>query len=105
MGAVGETFSSAEVVRFASPGDRIEIVGQTLTFEGVTARSGPNYEAEVGTFTLPSGELLESERRFYPVEGQRTTEAAIRSRPVADIYAVLGEPAGERSEEHTSELQ
>src|SRR3546814_5828232 len=59
MGAVAETFFSAEVVRFASPGDRIEIVGQTLTFEGVTARSGPNYEAEVGTFTLPSGELLE----------------------------------------------
>jgi cytochrome c-type biogenesis protein CcmF len=95
MGAVGETWFSAEAVRFARAGDRIEIAGQSLVFEGVTPRRGPNYETEVGTFVLPSGERLESERRFYPVEGQRTTEAAIRSRPDADLYAVLGEPAGE----------
>ena len=94
LGAVGETFFSAEVVRFAEAGDRIEIAGRTIAFEGVTQRQGPNYEAEVGTFTLPSGERLESERRFYPVEGQRTTEAAIQTRADADLYAVLGEPAG-----------
>jgi len=95
MGAVGETFFSAEVVRFASPGDRIEIAGRSLVFEGVTERKGPNFDAEVGTFVLANGARLESERRFYPVEGQRTTEAAIRSRPDADVYAVLGEPAGD----------
>lgn len=95
MGAVGETFFSAETVQFARAGDRIEIAGRTLTFEGVGQRQGPNYQSEVGSFVLPSGERLESERRFFPVEGQRTTEAAIRSRPDADLYAVLGEPAGE----------
>ena len=95
MGAVGETFFSAETVTFARAGDRIEVGGRTITFEGVSSREGPNYQAEVGVFVLPSGERLESERRFYPVEGQRTTEASIRSRPDADLYAVLGEPAGE----------
>jgi len=95
MGAVGETWFSAEVVRFVRAGDRIDIAGQSIVFEGVTSRRGPNYETEVGSFVLPSGERLESERRFYPVEGQRTTEAAIRSRLDADLYAVLGEPAGD----------
>ncbi len=96
VGAVGETFFSAETVRFARAGDRFEIAGRTITFEGVANRQGPNYQSEVGVFVLPSGERLESERRFFPVEGQRTTEAAIRSRPDADLYAVLGEPAGEK---------
>jgi cytochrome c-type biogenesis protein CcmF len=95
MGAVGETFFSSEVVRYARAGDRIEIAGQVLTFKGVEDRRGPNFESEVGTFVLPSGTVLESERRFYPVEGQRTTEAAIATGFDNDVYAVLGEPAGE----------
>jgi cytochrome c-type biogenesis protein CcmF len=32
------------------------------------------------------------ERRSYPVEGQQTTEAAIRSTIGGDLYAVIGEP-------------
>ena len=95
MGAIGETHFSSEVVRFARAGDRIEIAGRSILFEGVTRGQGPNYEAEVGTLVLANGERLESERRFYPVEGQRTTEASIRTRADADLYAVLGEPAGD----------
>ena len=93
VGAVGETFFSAEVVRYASRGDKVEIAGHTLTFEGVTERAGPNFNAQVGTFVLENGQRLESERRFFPAEGQQTTEAAIRVRPAGDLYAVLGEPA------------
>jgi cytochrome c-type biogenesis protein CcmF len=93
VGAVGETFFSAEVVRYAAPGDRVEIAGHTLTFEGVSERAGPNYNAQVGAFVLETGQRLESERRFFPAEGQQTTEAAIRVRPAGDLYTVLGEPA------------
>lgn len=93
VGAVGETYFSHEVVRYAAPGDRIEIAGHTVQFNGVTERAGPNYNAQVGTFVLESGERLESERRFYPAEGQQTTEAAIRVRLDGDLYTVLGEPA------------
>jgi cytochrome c-type biogenesis protein CcmF len=32
------------------------------------------------------------ERRSYPVEGQETTEAAIRPTFAGDLYAVIGEP-------------
>lgn len=97
VGAVGETYFSHEVVRYAARGDRIEIAGQTIVFDGVSERAGPNFNAQVGAFVLENGDRLESERRFYPAEGQQTTEAAIRVRPAGDIYAVLGEPAdGER---------
>ncbi|WPZ36020.1 heme lyase CcmF/NrfE family subunit [Thalassobaculum sp. OXR-137] len=93
VGAVGETYFSAEVVRYAAPGDKVEIAGHTLTFEGVTERAGPNFNAQVGSFVLEDGHRLESERRFFPAEGQQTTEAAIRVRPAGDLYTVLGEPA------------
>ena len=93
VGAVGETYFSAEVVRYAAPGDKVEIAGHTLTFEGVSERPGPNYNAQVGSFVLEDGHRLESERRFFPAEGQQTTEAAIRVRPAGDLYTVLGEPA------------
>ncbi|MDF1792558.1 MAG: heme lyase CcmF/NrfE family subunit [Thalassobaculaceae bacterium] len=93
VGAVGETYFSHEVVRYAAAGDRIEIAGHTVQFNGVSERAGPNYNAQVGTFVLETGERLESERRFYPAEGQQTTEAAIRVRPAGDLYTVLGEPA------------
>ncbi|WP_420562844.1 heme lyase CcmF/NrfE family subunit [Thalassobaculum sp.] len=93
VGAVGETYFSAEVVRYAARGDKVEIAGHTLTFDGVTERAGPNFNAQVGTFVLEDGQRLESERRFFPAEGQQTTEAAIRVRPMGDLYTVLGEPA------------
>ncbi len=95
VGATGETFFSKEVVRYAAAGDRIEIGGHTVTFQGVTERAGPNFSAQVGTFVLANGDRLESERRFYPAEGQQTTEAAIRVRLDGDLYAVLGEPAAD----------
>ena len=93
VGAVGETYFSSEVVRYAARGDKVEIAGHTLTFEGVSERPGPNYNAQVGSFLLETGQRLESERRFFPAEGQQTTEAAIRVRPLGDLYTVLGEPA------------
>jgi len=92
LGAVGETFFSHEVVRYAGPGDRIEIAGRTLVFEGAEPRQGPNYRTTVGRFRLEDGAILEAERRVYPVEQMTTTEAAIRPRAWGDIYAVLGEP-------------
>ncbi len=37
---------------------------------------------------------LYPERRQYLVQPMPTTEAAIRSMPLADLYAVIGEPDG-----------
>ena len=46
------------------------------------------------------GEILASlapERRRYLVQGTETTESAIYTNGIADLYAVLGEPDGQGS--------
>nr|WP_320409046.1 heme lyase CcmF/NrfE family subunit [Candidatus Endolissoclinum faulkneri] len=91
FGAVGDNLYSTEVVRYASPGDKIKIAGHTLTFQSVTKQLGINYDAYVGKFVMENGQVIESERRFFPVEGQQTTEVGLSVRPSGDIYTVLGE--------------
>ena len=56
----------------------------------------PNYTALTATLQLEdrSGNdiaTLRPEKRFYPAERQTTTEAAIRTLPSGDDYAVLGD--------------
>ena len=84
---------SEQIVRL-EPGDRIEIAGYTLRFDGVERVPGPNYEAERATIvamTASSSFVLTPENRWYPVAQRATTEAAIRTTWVADLYVVLGD--------------
>ncbi len=60
---------------------------------------GPNYFSEVGRFTVtrqaePVAELT-PEKRFYPVQQMPTTEAAIHTTGVSDLYAVIGDSDGQ----------
>src|SRR5581483_9150196 len=41
--------------------------------------------------------VMQPEKRQYPVRGMTTTEAAIRTGILANLYVVLGEPAPDRS--------
>ncbi|HSE79392.1 MAG TPA: heme lyase CcmF/NrfE family subunit [Alphaproteobacteria bacterium] len=76
-------------------GDRLEIAGYMLAFQGVTRVAGPNYRAERGAFDVMRDErivtTLHPEKRVYPVGGATTTEAAILTTGFADLYVVLGE--------------
>ncbi len=97
----GITASSAwtvESIQTMRPGETVQIAGYDFTFEGARDTRGPNYEAVTGTFTVTRDErpftVLRPERRVYPVEGQQTTEAAIRSTFLGDLYAVIGEAEG-----------
>ena len=93
--------SSAQIERILvmRPGDTVPLAGYEVTFEGVTERQGPNYVAEQGTFSVrrdgePVAEIR-SERRFYPVEGQTTTEAGIDTTLWRDLYFVIGDKVGD----------
>ncbi len=81
------------------PGETVELAGYTVRFEGVEKVQGPNWVADRGRFTvLVDGEpvlRLHSDRRFYPVERQRTTEAGIATNPWRDLYFVLGDRSGD----------
>ena len=78
-------------------GQAAEIAGYTFTFQGVRNVEGPNYRAVQGLVVLSKNgkELaqLRPEKRVYRVQQNPMTEAAIRSRPMGDIYVSLGQPS------------
>jgi len=95
MGITVDSLMGSDVIAAAKPGDRFELAGRTLVYEGVEPKMGPNYMSERGVFSVYEGDRLiaqlDPERRFYPVQGMTTTEAAIRTTVVEDLYAVIGE--------------
>jgi len=100
----GITASSAwqsEVIRYMSPGQSALVAGYTFRFDGVSKGQGPNYTAELGTFSVTRGgrgvATLVAEKRFYPVQRRNTTEAAIHTTWLSDLYAVIGDAKGKDS--------
>ncbi len=94
----GITASSAwqtEVIRQMRAGDTVEVAGYSMQFEGVREQRGPNYISRQGEFLVTrNGSVvttLTPERRAYPIEGDTTTEAAIHTTWLADLYAVIGD--------------
>jgi len=94
-GVVASSSWRTEVIRAMEPGQSQEIVGYTVRFDGVAPAQGPNYSAERATFTVfRDGEqiaVMQPEKRFYPVSATQTTEAAIRTTLIADLYVVIGD--------------
>jgi cytochrome c-type biogenesis protein CcmF len=98
---LGITASSAwqtELIRYLKPGERVDLAGYTLIFEGAREARGPNYVADRGIFRVEYAgrhvTVLHPEKRRYPVEGTNTTEAAIHTTYFADLYVVLGDADG-----------
>ena len=94
----GITASSAwrvERIQLMRPGESVEIAGRTVTFNGVRRVQGPNYVAQRGLFTVRNGDdmviRLTPEKRSYPAERSQTTEAALHTTWLADLYVTLGE--------------
>ena len=98
----GVTATSAwqsERVEVLQIGETVEIAGYTLRLRAVERADGSNYQAVVGRIDLVGrGETLHPEKRFFTVQGQTTSEAAIRTNLFADLYVVLGDPAGAEAE-------
>ncbi len=77
-------------------GETATIGGYTFRFDGARDVKGPNYLAARGTFhvTREGREVttMYPEKRFYQVQNQTMTEAAIDSGLLRDLYVSLGEP-------------
>ncbi len=98
MMIAGITASSAwqvERIQIMRPGEAVDVAGYQFSFDGVATMAGPNYRAERGTFSVSRGgrpvATLFPEKRVYSVQGMQTTEAAIHTTWLADLYAVLGD--------------
>ncbi|MGH6947520.1 MAG: heme lyase CcmF/NrfE family subunit, partial [Kiloniellales bacterium] len=94
----GITASAAwksELITVARPGETVELAGYNYTFEGVEQRQGPNYTSNIARFAVTRDgrpvAIMTPEKRFYPVARIPTTEAAIHTTGLADLYAVIGD--------------
>jgi cytochrome c-type biogenesis protein CcmF len=97
-GMTASTAWKVEDVRMMRPGETVEVGGHTYRFDGVRNVEGSNYEAERGRFVVTRDgwqvTVLEPERRIYLVQRRETTEAAIHTTGLADLYAVVGQSDG-----------
>jgi cytochrome c-type biogenesis protein CcmF len=93
-GIAGMGLAQEKLVAMA-PGDTTELAGYTWRLDGVRDAPGPNFTARRATISvLRDGDVLhvmEPSRRWFPVARQNTTEAAIRTNLLYDLYAVIGE--------------
>ncbi|MDX5360633.1 MAG: heme lyase CcmF/NrfE family subunit [Alphaproteobacteria bacterium] len=89
-----ESWKTEELVIMA-PGDTVTVAGHTLRFDGVERVRGPNYMSVTGNLAVTdgrfAGKTLTPEKRFYPVQRMPTTEAAIVTGLLGDLYVVMGE--------------
>jgi cytochrome c-type biogenesis protein CcmF len=97
LGIVSVTAWGSEHIAAIKPGEVIDVSHYRLTFDGTFNRPGPNYRDVVGHFTVrrASGEIigsLEPTRRTFPARNMATTEAALMTRGVSQLYVSLGDP-------------
>jgi len=93
-GIAGMGLAQEKLVAMA-PGDSTELAGFTFRLDGVRDTPGPNFTARRATISvLRDGRVvhvMEPSRRWFPVGRQNTTEVAIRTNLIYDLYAVIGE--------------
>jgi cytochrome c-type biogenesis protein CcmF len=94
IGVAGSAYDTTRSARL-DRGERLEIAGYTLTYQGTTQQMAANareLRAQVGV--TRDGESLgtyEPGKNFYPVEEQVSNEPAIRSeaRTLGDLFLIL----------------
>ena len=95
IGATGSSILKQEKIQFQTIGESILIKSYDVTFKGVKKVEGPNFISQMGYFEITqNGEkikVLKPEKRFYNSGKQVTTEAAIHSTILGDLYIAIGE--------------
>ncbi len=95
-GITGATAWQHEKIQTMAVGDSVELAGYEFTLNGVWDIEGQNYTATRGDIEVSlNGEKvarLFPEKRNYPVEKRPSTEAAIKTVGLSDLYAVIADP-------------
>jgi cytochrome c-type biogenesis protein CcmF len=93
-GIAGMGLAQERMVALA-PGESTTLAGYEWRLDGVRDVEGPNWTARRATITLLKDgavvHVMEPSRRWFPIARQNTTEVAIRTNLIADLYAVIGE--------------
>jgi cytochrome c-type biogenesis protein CcmF len=97
FGIVSVTAWGSERIAALRSGESIDVAHYRLTFERLFDRAGPNYRERVVRFVVrrTSGEwlgVMEPSRRSFPARNMATTEAALMTRRLSQLYLSLGDP-------------
>jgi len=84
-----------EDIRVVQVGGSFDLGAYRVSLDEVNETTGPNYQTTMATMTVTRGDrtvaVLHPEKRFYPVAGMPTTEAAIGFGVFRDLYLVIGD--------------
>jgi cytochrome c-type biogenesis protein CcmF len=101
LGVIGETQWSLERIAELKPGQTISVRRYELQFDGVTTRQGPNYRDLAAHFTVRRhGDfigVMEPSKRSFPSRGTATSQTALMTRGVSQLYLSLGDPNADGS--------
>jgi cytochrome c-type biogenesis protein CcmF len=83
------------------PTQTISLSGYELSFDGLVQRSGPNYREAAAKFTVrdagvPIG-VMEPSKRSFAARATTTTEAALMTRGLSQLYLSLGDVSDDGS--------
>ena len=98
-GITGSTLWKIEKIKTLKIGEKVLLNNYSLNFDKIKKIRGKNYIGHEAEFNLYKKnkfiKTLKPQKRFYPVQEFPTTEAAIYSRGVSDIYIAMSEPVGD----------
>jgi cytochrome c-type biogenesis protein CcmF len=103
LGVAGMGLATEKLIALP-PGGSTSFAGYEWRLDGVRDFVGPNFTARKATITVLNGDrvvhVMEPSKRYFPTGRTNTTEAAIRTNLMRDLYAVIGEerdgPSGQR---------
>ncbi|MBB5046556.1 cytochrome c-type biogenesis protein CcmF [Rhodopseudomonas rhenobacensis] len=99
IGIVCETTWNSEYIGTMSAGQSAKLAGYELKLDGLQSRQGPNFRELLAQFTVteagrPIG-VMNPSKRSFAARGSSTSEAALLTRGVSQLYVSLGEPAAD----------
>jgi cytochrome c-type biogenesis protein CcmF len=88
------TWGTEQIVAL-KPSQTVSLSGYDLRFDGLVTRAGPNYSAQLATFTVRSSGVvvgtMEPSKRSFSAREMTTNEAALMMRGFGQLYLSLGD--------------
>ncbi len=88
------TWGTEQIVAL-KPSQTVSLSGYELRFDGLVTRAGPNYSAQLATFTVRSSGVvvgtMEPSKRSFSAREMTTNEAALMMRGFGQLYLSLGD--------------
>jgi cytochrome c-type biogenesis protein CcmF len=95
LGIVATTTWQSETILTMKPGDSVTVGSRAVTLDGFLTRAGPNYIENAARLTVRRGgvavAVVEPSKRQFNVRATETTEAAIKTFGLSQLYVSLGD--------------